>query len=166
MRLTGSKADSATREQAYALFSQEDNISKIARDLGVPDSTVRGWKKKYDEECKRDPVKAKARDDKKREFVSNCWDIINDALVVASRRINRAATEEAAIDALIDEVTDATVDTDMDQKRAYEIVRKVESLKCEDIVKLTTVIGTLYDKQALANGDNTANVGVTPFEGL
>ena len=164
--MTGSKGDSATREKAYALFATEDNLSRIARELGVPDSTVRGWKKKYDEECKKDPVKAEARDEKKRAFVNDCWDIINDAIKVASRRINRAATEEAAIDALIDEVSDATVEIEMDQKRAYEIVKKVESLKCEDIVKLTTVIGTLYDKQALASGDNTANVGVTPFEGL
>lgn len=164
--VTGSKGDSATREKAYALFATEDNLSRIARELGVPDSTVRGWKKKYDEECKADPVKAEARDEKKREFVHNCWGIINDALIVAARRVKRAAEDEEGIDALIEEAREATDVCELDPIRAGTIVKKVESLKCEDIVKLTTVIGTLYDKQALASGDNTANVGVTPFEGL
>jgi transposase-like protein len=166
MRLTGSKADAVTREKAYALFATEDNVSRIARELGVPDSTVRGWKKKYDEECAKDPVKAKARDDQKSAFVQDCWGIINNSIKVAARRIERAANEEERIDALIDAVCDASAEADLDPKRESDILRKVESLKCEDLVKLTTVIGTLYDKQALASGDNTANVGVTPFEGL
>ena len=164
--MTGSKGDSATREKAYALFATEDNLSRIARELGVPDSTVRGWKKKYDEECAKDPVKAEARDEKKREFVSNCWGIMNDTVTVLARRIKRAMNEEDEIDRLIDEVTDEAVEKDLDWKKTQSIIGKVESLKCEDIVKLTTVLGTLYDKQALASGDSTVNANVTPFEEL
>ena len=164
--MTGSKGDAEIREKVYARFATEPNVGAIAREFDLPYSTVRGWRIKYDEECKRDPVKAEARNEKKREFVNNCWGIINDALIVAARRVKRAAEDEDGIDALIEEAREATDVCELDPIRAGTIVKKVESLKCEDIVKLTTVIGTLYDKQALANGDNTANVGVTPFEGL
>ncbi len=164
--MSGSKADDAIKERAYALFAVKSNISAIARELGVPDSTVRGWKRKYDKECERDPVKAKARDEQKRAFVDDCWAILKDATSVLARRINRALEEEDKIDALVDEVADATVKVEMDPLKASRIISKVEGLKCEDIVKLSTVMGTLYDKQALASGESTENVNVTPFEGL
>lgn len=154
------------KEQARALFATETNLSRISRKLDIPLSTLRGWKKAYDEDCEKDPVLAEARDAKKREFVNNCWAIMNDTVTVLARRIKRAMDEEDEIDQLIDAVTDEATELDLDWKKTQSIICKVESLKCEDIVKLTTVMGTLYDKQALASGDNTANVSVTPFEGL
>lgn len=154
------------KEQARALFAVETNLSRISRKLDVPLSTLRGWKKAYDEECDKDPIAAEARDAKKREFVSNCWGIMNDTVAVLARRIRRAMNEEDEIDRLIDSVTDEAVEKELDWKKTQSIIGKVESLKCEDIVKLTTVLGTLYDKQALASGDSTVNAHVTPFEEL
>ena len=60
---------------------------------------------------------------------------------------------------------------------AWEIIRlSQEFLRCElkqalteggaDIGKLSTIIGTMYDKQALASNENTVNIGGQTLEEL
>ena len=46
-----------------------------------------------------------------------------------------------------------------DEQKA--LIKWLQSVKMDDPAKLTTIIGTLYDKAALATGEPTMNLGGT-----
>lgn len=166
---SGQKYNDDIKERAYALFDTNNNVEYVSRKLGVPESTLRGWKKKYEEELEKDPVLARKRAKYKADFVRRAWSSINMAQSLLARRLERAIANEDAIDALIELVDEEAIERKMPEKKRRELVGTVAGLKCEDIGKLVTILGTLYDKQALANREETEIVGghvVTRFEDL
>lgn len=46
--------------------------------------------------------------------------------------------------------------TELSTERKKALARQLASIKVEDIGKLTVALATLYDKQALANGEATS----------
>jgi transposase-like protein len=164
----GKKFNDDVRERAYALFAVENNMREISRRLGVAESTLRGWKKVFDESGDTGDL-AQLRAKKKEQFVKRSWQSIEMAQTLVERRLSRAMHQESAIDELIDLVLEADKEElDADERRA--ILKKLSLLRCDDVGKLTTTIGTLYDKQALASKEETEIVGgeinVRKFEDL
>lgn len=71
------------------------------------------------------------------------------------RRFRRALESEDKLDALEKELmTLPNTDLSTEQKKA--LARKLAVIKVEDVGKLTTALGTLYDKQALASNEATS----------
>ena len=166
--MRGQKYDKATKERAIALFETTDNVTAIAKKIKVPVETVRGWKRKYNEKCEKDPEFVKARALKKEQMVRDAWRGIELSVKLILRRLERALEEEQGIDELLNMVDEVCREENMTYLQKEAIKRKIATLKCEDPAKLATVLGTLYDKQALASGDSTVNaeVNVSPFEEL
>jgi len=148
------------KEKAIAMLAVCDNINEIARQLGLPASTVRTWQqqlKNGDTPEAEDFAKLRAK--KKQEFVEAAWKNIELATKVLTKRLSRALDEEEKVDSLlIDEVEE------LNKEERKTLLRKVAALKVEDISKLSITLGTLYDKQALANEEPTSEIRIKGFE--
>lgn len=165
----GQKYNDDIKERAFALLAVNNSVSYVARELGLPRSTVKSWKEAYDREAEKsgEDTIAKLRQKKKEEFVDNAWGLIGKAQTLLERRLDRAIEGEDEIDALVDEITqlDHKQLTDSQRKALYS---RIAAIKVESVKELAVVLGTLYDKQALANKEATAivegSVAIKKFE--
>ena len=107
------------------------------------------------------------RKKKKEEFIEDAWGLIGKIRSLLERRLDRALDSEDVLDELVEEITklDHKQLTDSQRKALY---LKMSSIKIESVKELAVVLGTLYDKQALANKEATAivegNIAVKKFE--
>lgn len=154
----GKKYPDDVREVAMAKIATNSNLTEVSAELGIPKSTLETWKQKAsgDEEF----VQLRAK--KKEEFVKKAWRTIEDALQLGARRIKRALEHEAELDELIDAVE---CDGDLNDKTKQALIAKIRSLQLQGIRDISTYIGTLYDKQALAAGEASARVEATGKDG-
>lgn len=167
----GQKYNDDIKEKAIALLTVNNSVSYVARELGLPRSTVKSWKETYDRDAEKggEDTIAKLRQKKKEEFVEDAWGLINKIKTLLERRLDRAIDGEDEIDALVEEITklDHKQLTDSQRKALYS---RIAAIKVESVKELAVVLGTLYDKQALANKEATAivegNITVRKFEDL
>lgn len=176
----GKKYNDDIKEKAYALLACNNNAQVVADELGIPYTTVKTWEKKW---VKQAQGRAEAtgetvtkhdednlielRKKKKAEFVEDAWGLIGKIRTLLERRIDRALDSEDKLDELVEEITklDNKQLTDAQRKALYS---KMHSIKIESTKELAVVLGTLYDKQALANKEATAivegNISFKKFE--
>lgn len=165
----GQKYNDDIKERAFALLAVNNSVSYVARELGLPRSTVKSWKEAYDREADKngEDTIAKLRQKKKEDFVNDAWSLIGKVKTILERRLDRAIDSEDEIDALVDEITklDHKQLTDSQRKALY---MRISAIKIEGIKELAVVLGTLYDKQALANKEATTivegEIAVKKFE--
>lgn len=175
----GKKYNDDLKERAFALLACNNSVAYVAKELDLPYSTVKTWEKKFlaqseelarqekerDDGSPNDEVAksndeldlAKLRKKKKEEFVESAWDLISKCETLIERRLNRAIGSEDVIDELLDEILQ------LDHKELTEPQRKalysrIAAIKIENVKELAVVLGTLYDKQALANKEATSIV--------
>lgn len=163
------------RERVYMEYARTGSLSECARRTGVAKSTVREWvharpndaldaarEKAQIEAIAEAEEMVKSRD---KEFVDQTSRIIDMGLELMERRIRRALDKERELDALLDELDAALDDENIDKNAAYKrrqrILGVLEDIEIKDIRALTTAIGTMYDKRALAKGETTQNTAVT-----
>lgn len=155
----GQKYNDDIREKAIALLTVNNSVSFVARELGLPRSTVKSWKEAFDKEAEangEDNI-AKLRKKKKEDFINDAWKLIDLSKGVLEKRLTRARDNEEALDELVDEICKLDYKTLTSQQR-QSLYMKLAKIKVEDVKSLATVLGTLYDKQALANKEATAIV--------
>lgn len=155
----GQKYNDDIREKAIALLTVNNSVSFVARELGLPRSTVKSWKEAFDKEAEEsgeDNI-AKLRQKKKEDFINDAWKLIDLSKGVLEKRLTRARDNEEALDELVDEICKLDYKTLTSQQR-QALYMKLAKIKVEDVKSLATVLGTLYDKQALANKEATAIV--------
>jgi len=160
------------RIKALELLAMGHTLSDVHRTLGIPISTIKGWRdektlgaKAVIKELDTSEL-AGVRKLKKQEFVNCAWNIIGMANKLLSRRLTRSVEQEDAIDALlalaeeeilsIEGITPSEINSKM-----KKIHMQIAELRLEDITKLSTTLGTLYDKQALASNEATQNINAT-----
>lgn len=141
------------RELAYALYAITGNVTAVAEKMNIPRSTVDFWVKHFSADGLED-----LRRQQKETFIADAWKIIGDAQDIIKRRIQRAIHSEEAIDTLIDEVANIP-DEELSRDARKAIVKKLNAISCEEISKLAVVMGTMYDKAALASKEATTIVG-------
>lgn len=90
----------------------------------------------------------------KKKFSNDSWDNIKKAQEVINRRLDRALKQEAAIDELVDIVLNAN-DEELSEEQKKSLLHKLRKIRVDDVRDVVVVIGTLYDKQALANDEAT-----------
>ena len=149
----GQKVSEEIKEKAIAMLATNNNIAEISRELDIPDSTLRTWQKNIkegkDSSCKEF---AELREKKKKEFIDNAWDNIELATSLINKRLARAYFKEELLDTMLEEALKETAGSD----RRKQLAKNISDMKVEDITKLSITLGTLYDKQALANGEATS----------
>lgn len=162
----GKKYDDEIKEQARAMLAINDNVLQVAKALSLPESTIRSWKKSFEREDGGQNL-AKLRERKKGQFVRKAWANIDRLQALISKKLKRAEKSEEELDKLL-EIVASLPDGELPAKEKKVLAAKLAALKLEDIGKLSTVLGTLYDKQALASNDVTevvsGTIGVAKFE--
>lgn len=143
------------KEQAIALYSSGESLSGTAKKFKVPIGTLSGWiNQKPAEEIE------KVRNENKAKFAEKAWEPINNAMELLNREIKTALDKQEELERLIDSVLDLE-DEDMPYKEKLAAIKQLSKIGRMDLRELTTAIGTLYDKQALAKGDTTENITIT-----
>lgn len=144
------------KEKALFLYATNGNITRTAEEIGVSKSTVHRWINEPEncEEVER------VRTEKRMEFADRASEIIESSLQLLERRIDTALEHENELDALIGEIF-ATPNEEISQDQKNRLVRKINALQVQRLGEITTVIGTMYDKRALARGESTQNIGGT-----
>jgi len=137
------------KQDALALRAIGTSYREIERKTGVPASTARGWM----ENPQMSEELAQIRAEKKREFADRAWKIIGDALSLAGMRVQFALEQEEAFEQVAEQINGSDL-TDKDRR---ELISKLRSLELYNIRDLSVLIGTLYDKQALTQGESTCN---------
>ena len=152
----GSKYTDEQKEQALAMLTTM-SVKAVSENLNIPENTLRDWKKNAE---KTNPEFVELRNEKKKQFVEKAWNIMEKANQLLERKLDRALTKEKELDDALDELYEETdFEKKKDREKYLRVARKVDALKMENIGQLSTVIGTMYDKQALINKEATVNHG-------
>lgn len=146
----GKKTSPEVIYQIMASWAVTDNYKETARDLGIPFTTVKDIVSKNREK----PEFVRLRNEKMSEFSQKALEIIQKGLTLLNKRFDRALASEEDLDILIDEIF-ATDKEELSQDEKNRLINKIRALQLYDIKAITTAIGTLYDKKALADGKPT-----------
>lgn len=152
----GVKYSEEVKEQALAMLAVSGNVARTAKALGLPEATVRSWKNHRAREDENDSF-AKLREKKKKAFIRSAWNNVERANRLIYKRLNRAEKAEKELDEILDLVKGATKE-ELSEQEKQRIYRTLATLRIDDLAKLSTVLGTLYDKQALAANEATTVV--------
>lgn len=137
--MQGSKYDNETREKALALLAANDNASAVARELGLPVSTVASWRK----EKLKDDKFADLRRKKQKAFINKAWEAIDRSMKIAETRLKMA---EKYTGELL-ELLEGCAETEEISEKYYPAFRRlVEKIAMYDISDIMKVISTMYDK--------------------
>ena len=147
----GKKYDLATKEKALALMAASNNLEETARQLNIPVTTLHTWKKEAETKSLEF---IELRNKRKQEFINSAWDGIEKSKKLLLKKLERALIDEEKLDALLEEFENMDWKA-LSQEQRRAMYKKFAALKLEDIGKITTVLGTLYDKQALASEEAT-----------
>lgn len=150
----GKKYPPAVREKALALLATNDNVIEVAKEMGLPEGTVRTWALQAVDDDDFNELRTR----KKQEFINNAWAAIEKGLKLAIRRVATAHDKEKEINRIIEELQG---DTKLSEKNKKTLINKLKSLQVHNLRDLSTFIGTLYDKQALASGEATNRLETT-----
>lgn len=150
----GSKYSDEIKEQALALLVGK-SLQEVSKQLKIPERTLRDWR---DNEEKINAEFAKLRTKKKEEFVTKSWELIEKANRILEIRLDRELEQETTIEKMIEAIEE---NPDIDVEEVVALKRALQRVKIDSLSQLTTMIGTLYDKQALINKEATVNHGAT-----
>lgn len=152
--MQGSKYSDEIKEKALAMLTTM-SYKEVSEKLDVPDTTLRDWKNNAE---KINPEFVKLREEKKKEFVEDAWDIIGKANKLLKKKIDRALSVEDDIEKIMDK---ARNNEELEKDDFVALTKNIHKLGIDNIGQVSTVIGTLYDKQALINKEATVNHGAS-----
>lgn len=163
--MKGKKYEAEIKEKARALLTM-NTPSFVAEKLNIPYRTVKDWQREFES---TDVDFAEVRNKKKEQFVSDAWKIIELGNKLLERRLNRAVESENEIDEMISDIEQQPLREVGNEEKA-QFIRQLNKVKIDDVRAITTVLGTMYDKQALANKEATqivsGEITVKKFEDL
>lgn len=171
------------KAEALKRIKGGESVRALSRELEIPRTTLLGWKKAAEKKDETTPARARkktaqAREEKldsptiasvqdeteeqtqneaKKNFSKKSWDNIDKAQRIIDRRLSRALDYEAEIDKIVETLADMGED-DLSYNEKQALLAKLRKIKVSDLRDVVVLIGTLYDKQALANKESTMNV--------
>ena len=137
------KYTAADREQAIMLYKTLRSQRKVAKAMNIPLSTIGSWLRSLPADGLDD-----LREEKRREAVEAAAEAVKQAeldFVDTTTRIMDKGLE--LLEMMLDDELAARQNGESDGKMTVN--------------QVTTAIGTLYDKRALAKGETTQNAAVT-----
>ena len=141
--------------EIFASYATTASLTQTSKACGVPVSTV----KKVIDEHRDDPDFVKLQEKAKAEFSVAASAIIDKGLLLLRRRFDRAIEQEEMLDMFIDEIA-TTNKVQLSAQEKTVLITKLRGLQLHDVKAITTAIGTLFDKKALADGQPTTRVDV------
>ena len=165
----GKKYGDEIKERAYALLSTGDSVPTVAQKLKLPYRTVKVW---YDHWIKSDDERDKnlseLRNFQKERFVNKAWSIITNSANLAERKVSRALYLEEKIDVVADAISkhaeSIARETGTTWDELVSLVKELKNFKTMRLGEISSLIGVMYDKQALINKDPTSITEAKRFE--
>lgn len=155
----GKKLDKLSVYKIMLKMFECGNLTSTSKELNIPISTVDRIYKTNLNKKEFKVLKEKTEED----FVKKANSIIVKATDLLERRLDVALENQNELEELIDELYDARDEEGklLNYKERENLVKKIAKLQLNNLPEITTAIGTLYDKRALAQGNPTANNNVT-----
>lgn len=150
----GKKTDNETIYKVMLSYITTRNYSETARQLNMPESTVR----KIVDDNKDKEEFARLCEEKRDEFVEKADKIIYKATQLLERRLDTALESQDELDEIIQEIYN---DEDLKDQQKRSLATRVSRLQLNALNEITTALGTMYDKRALAKGEPTSNEALT-----
>ena len=151
----GKKTSPEVIYQVMVSWATTHNYSETARELGMAMTTV----EKIVKVNKDKPEFVKLCDEKKKNFADKATDIIDKGLELIDRRLSVALEKQDELDRLIYEIEN-TDEEEISYKQKMSAINLIREAQIQKIKDISTMIGTLYDKRALAKGESTSNTKV------
>lgn len=148
----GSKYTDEQKEQALAMLTTM-SFKAVSESLKIPENTLRDWEKNAE---KTNPEFVELRNEKKKQFVENAWTIIEKANRLIEKKLDRALSAADDIEEIMEK---ARNNDNLEKDDIVALTKNINKLGIENIGQVSTVIGTLYDKQALINKEATSRLG-------
>lgn len=155
----GKKLDKLSVYKIMLKMFECGNLTLTSKELNIPISTVDRIYKTNLNKKEFKALKEKTEED----FVKKADSIIIKATDLLERRLDIALENQNELEELIDELYDARDEEGklLNYKERENLVKKIAKLQLNNLPEITTAIGTLYDKRALAQGNPTSNNNVT-----
>jgi hypothetical protein len=146
------KISNEDKAKILNLYVKNIDINNIAKELKLSWHTVNKTINEY-----KDSEEFKTIcDNQKKSFVEQASTIIDDTLNLLSKRISTALKQEDEFKAILDTIADAEL-TVADKKK---LIGKISEFNVSKAVELATVLGVLYDKRALQQGERTQSIHI------
>ena len=177
----GQKLEEKQIEVMRAYLAAGSSLAETARKMGLPKSTVATYKKRFEGEGQppldegenerpRTEKSAGARVGEGRtfeelrtmnteRFIADAGEIVAMSQYLVRYDLEQAIKQREKIDSVIDLLYERGNEMLPQELRAC--IKVLTELKLPDIGKLSSVMGTMYDKRALAKGEPTENIGGT-----
>ena len=152
----GQKTDNETVYKVMLSYIVTNNYSETARNLEMPESTVR----KIISDNKDKEEFAKLCEQKRDEFVDKADKIIYKATNLLERRIDTALENQDELNDILDEAMKLD-NKEFNDSQKKALIKRISKLQVNALNEITTAIGTMYDKRALAKGEPTSNETLT-----
>ena len=159
----GVKTDNATKIKIMTSYALTNSYNATAKEFEMSENTVKRIILNNKEEF------AKISEQKKVLFKDKANLIIDKALRLLDKRIDKALHNEEELEELIDLVfkaNDPENNEELTRKEKIDIAKKISRLELNNLSEITTSLGTLYDKVRLAEGKSTGNINVSYEESL
>lgn len=142
------------KELARARVAAGESLSKVAREMGIAKSTLHSWLTQADRDGHQE-----ARENRKQKFIDKAWESIENALIFGNQKIKVATVAQENFNDLIQRFIEllekAQQRKEISAMEIANVVTALASLMKIPLKDVSTYIGTLYDKIALASGDVT-----------
>ena len=155
--MKGKKTDNETIYKVMLSMFSTNNFSETARQLKIPVKTV---EKIYKDNKEKEEF-TKLCKEKKEEFVETATRIINKASELLEKRIDTALEYQDELEEILDQVWEIDKCKDFNETKKKAVANKIYKMQLNNMSEITTALGTLYDKRALAKGEITSNTGIT-----
>lgn len=152
----GKKTDNETIYKVMLSYITTRNYSETARQLDMPESTVR----KIVDDNKDNELFAKLCEEKRDEFVEEADKIIYKATRLLDRRLDTALENQDELESILDEAMQLD-NKEFNDSQKKALIKRISKLQVNALNEITTAIGTMYDKRALAKGEPTSNEKLT-----
>ncbi len=136
-------------EQIKALYASGMTKQGIADQLDLSWSTV-------DKYCQPEmDALEELREERRKKFIEACWRNITDAIELGNQKVNIAKMASKDFKKMVEKTEEELRKSGAAPEVIAEAVKAMAKMGDIPLAHISTYIGTLYDKQALAQGDPT-----------
>ena len=143
----------ADKEKALHVYAATENLRETSRQLNIPLTTLKQWADIWKVERAEEIERIRA--EKKQRFVEQANEIIESGMKLLQKRLSTALEKEDELTKIINQLAG---DTQLTGKERQMLIAKLKDVQINKIVDLSTMLGTIYDKRALAAGEATENI--------
>ncbi len=151
------------RERELVIAARKSGLSykKAGEAAGISESAARRIVNADNGE--RSNEEKERESEGKGEFTRKAWKMINESIDIIFMRLRAAKVDAGELIAVIEEaVKNKDLDDRATNKLIFLLEKQARELTIPSLRDLAGIIGTMYDRQALANGESTENVTMKP----